>query len=444
MTAESLRIHLEEDAFADPQSMGFARVPRSITSSREISRIAKIALDAILGFCWGDERICYPSLDELERASALPRRTLQRALEELVRLKRIHRERDPSRRLRVWVIRILFDPRNPQIAQSPIPEIPANDAPTRHQWRVHAPPVAPQRATGGASPSFKFEQSLLDFTKTKTGEESSSSLSSLQEPEGESNPLAPTPELVAELMSLPGATEQKIRVAVEEHGLEWVDRAAGITVKAPAEKRCWAYFLRILANFRGPEGPAPPRVRPKRHQPEIPRVKTIDEAPPVPYTAELLAEHVEAAKAPGWAGQLLRSELRRSIDAGLIPADLVGMVPRTWLCPEPETKKPAAGRVDKLPPQPVGDPSSTAPNSTGGINPRQNQARRSPDQRARKDSNLQPSDSKSAQLKSVSLDATAPTDVIPSDGPHPHPISDSKPAPETKHCGSTVRGAMRC
>ena len=75
----------------------------------------------------------------------------------------------------------------------------------------------------------------------------------------------------------------------------------------------------------------------------------------------------------------------------------------------------------------------------------------SPHQRARQDSNLQPSDSKSPGLVSLAEGPRAPTAQSPAIAPagappaaFPRPSSDTPGYGADKHRGFPIRGAMRC
>jgi hypothetical protein len=259
--------------------------------------------------------------------------------------------------------------------------------------------------------------------------------------------------LVHDAMALSRSiTAGQVLVAIEHHSFE--DVRAGITEATRVMKTgkirrsVWGLVLsvakaraherEVLANAKrlGLEFSEPATV-----VPQAPAKAEL--APPAaPPTNEELQEQIALALAGGPAGRAIALAIRMGVRDGLIPRELV---PAELL--DEQRAKPAAGSVAKPSPRPVGGPS---PDATPDYNPVFK-----PDEIegsllevgpcARQDSNLQPSDSKSASLSSGITDTVAGAVSLGRCLPRfDKPESDPKPPRRRKRCGFEIRDSMRC
>lgn len=171
-----------------------------------------------------------------------------------------------------------------------------------------------------------------------------------------------------------------------------------------------------------------------------------NEPPPEPPSADELADAIGQARSQDpMIAKMFRATLKGLVATGLVAA---AEVPAELLTvDQPAQKKPAAGPVDQTTPQPAGGP-SLPPTPHYSVNRcSRSTAGQSEDrgQRARKDSNLQPSDSKSGGL---AVDTIGVTPSLGASGAPPEPFPRPESAPivygPAKPPGSDVRGAMRC
>lgn len=181
MAATIYRVHgaFPPCAPATSTSKGYATVPRRITRRTDL-RIEKIVLDALLGLCWGESRICRASIREIGLACGMPRRTVQRHLDTLAEAGLIDRRPDPEVPGGAWVTYILTDPKGLDEEGTP-----------RQKWRVVAPEVALPRARSGAA--LLYRQPSLPFFEPPAGSDSASPPEQIPPPAQASEPVTPPP-----------------------------------------------------------------------------------------------------------------------------------------------------------------------------------------------------------------------------------------------------------
>jgi hypothetical protein len=272
---------------------------------------------------------------------------------------------------------------------------------------------------------------------------------------------ADTADLVRELMAFsksitPGAVLAALQeYAVADRGYAIGDIRAGLAeARALAKsggirRSAWGLILSVARRaryqrkleadaaqlglvFDAPSEPAPIAPAP------------VAKAAPVMSIEEQVAALVAMARTgPASARKMARGVLVDGLASGLFPHELV---PAELLCEHSAQKEPAVGPVGKHPPQPVGGPSPDAtPNSTAEVTPSKIEATNQVGPRARQDSNLQPSDSKSATLPGR-LTHTCPGVVTLASCLRAFslPEDDPKPTNSRLYRGSDVRDSMRC
>jgi hypothetical protein len=358
----SVRIFHAEEAPAP--IYGHARLPKWIIAlpTSSLTTTAKTVLAAILGCCFGDSRSCDPTVDDLVEKSGCPKRSVERALRELLTYPLIRRETEPGRAGSPRKTTILFDPTSAKPIAPSGPQLPANLA-------VFTATVADNPATVADNPSFKFEQKFLRFTTTTT------------ETPSQVDPLI---ERAVELFPLLSIDPTPILGLLELHGPELVECSLDLAAakrknsggKTPTQIR---WIAVTLENWQSDI--AKRLATPRSIRAQVPRPPSS--APPLARSAPSSAQLALPAGSftAAWAAMQRGDE---------------SAAERILTCPAEPEKETGCGTSAKTPPQPAGDPSRTEPNYTAGKTPRQNEPSESPDQRARLDSNQQPSDSKSA------------------------------------------------
>jgi hypothetical protein len=246
----------------------------------------------------------------------------------------------------------------------------------------------------------------------------------------------------------------QVLVALEQHSLEdiraGVNEAAKVAKTGGVRRSVWGLVLSV-ARTRGHERSVLADARrlglefPELSPPAVPVVSAAPVPPPPgPVSEEEIAGQVAQALAGGFEGKLAAVAIRVGVREGVIPRELV---PAELLGEQSAQKEPAAGSVAKPSPQPVGGPS---PDATPDYSPKINSCEiecSSPEigPCARRDSNSQPSDSKSAWSTrgitdtlagAVSLGRCLPRFDVPE--------SDPKPPRRRKRRGLDIRDSMRC
>jgi len=240
--------------------------------------------------------------------------------------------------------------------------------------------------------------------------------------------------------------EKKVRLAIAAHGpslddgIKAMDHALGVAENYHEPVRSFGLILKIMS-----EG----IVRPKPIVARAPVMQNYNPAPAArgeasPPVKSLSAEEVAAlvadARQPGQPGRHGRLVLRVGVANGEIPPELV---PAELFCSGPEKNRPREQSAN-FPRDRSETCSLEACNSTVNSGSRQISGPKSTDQRARKDSNLQPSDSKSARLISETSDVIDPAAQVHPGRAYPLPTSNPKSSPKTKHRGSSARDTLRC
>ena len=189
-----------------------------------------------------------------------------------------------------------------------------------------------------------------------------------------------------------GVSKQDFAKAVEQFGEVVVEAGIEKAENGGVSIVSWGYVLKIFETVRKQLEPVP-------MQNHNPGPKTV------PLTREQVLRDLpgmaEMARTPGFEGRLGLNWIHGHIVRGVIAAaDVPVDIREKFDVTEPAQKEPAAGRLAKVPPQPVGAldrPTSSIvhatpdeSNDTCEIGDFGDQG-----QRARQDSNLQPSDSKS-------------------------------------------------
>jgi hypothetical protein len=199
-------------------------------------------------------------------------------------------------------------------------------------------------ARGSAPASVPPLHPPEEIPGTTTTREASSSLGSGEQKTGEAREIAP-PELVDRACRLvPEATPGKVADAVAVHSADWVNQALDRVVKRnskPGNKpvESWGFVLRILENWKRLDGPPPPKptalpnqARPKAEPPKAEPPQRLMPA----ELAELLAKCRSGNRTES---SFARVTLRKALDEGAIPAELVATIPAELVNP-PKPRAP--------------------------------------------------------------------------------------------------------
>lgn len=278
-----------------------------------------------------------------------------------------------------------------------------------------------------------------------------------------------------------------IRADIREYGEIALEHALDKCERLPSPPRHYGYVRAMLRNARD-EGTeiGRPRPRSERHAPPQQNYNPGKPAPAPPPSAAELAEMIAKARgSDAVTRKLFRAALRGMVASGLVdradvPSDLLGTT-------EAE-KKPAPGSLGKVPPEPAPEmygnsvPIESYPPVQGSarpkselppphcagrdgtprvtLNPAQDPAKQGilpvpqiytgvtcrecsqqPKERAREDSHLQPSDSKSPGLVTLAGGPRAPTApppaIPPSGAPPARPRRGMTPGP-ARHGDASV------
>ncbi len=208
-----------------------------------------------------------------------------------------------------------------------------------------------------------------------------------EEPEPDP-PIQPDPRIakvVAEIVDyIPEATPEMVNLAICDFTVEYVERAVVAFESITVRSNAWACFLGILRNFKRQGGPAhiaQPAIQP----PTAPAKPGAAEPDATPMTDAEIAALIATAREPGPSGEYARVALNLGIKSGQIEANVV----LSFSEPVNENR-PGSLSPNVLPDRP--ELSSLAVPLYTTV---QEGTAKTRQQRAREDSNLQPSDSKS-------------------------------------------------
>jgi hypothetical protein len=288
------------------------------------------------------------------------------------------------------VSRVVFQlgsPR-PQLARQPSTSIqgelfPAEESP--HPCGLKAA-TAPDKGRTGAAyqpsnpppipPLILFEEKRLTDSVGENSSVSQSVFSSLDREEQEPTEEELIQDLIRRCLEetahcepFKQATERRVRDAIANYGTELLEFAIDRRIEQSTVIYSWGWYLgtmekarRQCVNIAKIEETAAKRTEP------------VKAAEPVeaPMSDVEIEEAVRAAGAPGNAGRLATLGLQEEVRRGRLSPDRVPqeILERKW--------EPAAGRVAKLPPPPVGAPSPLVPSHdyTVATCPRQNPLRK--------------------------------------------------------------------
>ncbi len=143
MAAPTLRLRGGDPPRTHSAPSGYSMTPRSVTERPNLSDHAHRVFTALCGLSWADTRQTAASIGRIAEACGKPRRSIQRALTELIDAGLISRRPDPEHPGGPWITFILADPRGFALDDTP-----------RQNWRVVAPKLARGSAKNGAAPLY--------------------------------------------------------------------------------------------------------------------------------------------------------------------------------------------------------------------------------------------------------------------------------------------------
>jgi hypothetical protein len=367
---------------------------------KDVRASDKVVLDALIDLGKGSLTV-QATLDQIADATGLAKATAYRAILRLIALRLIRWDKIGHNFMLRFTLRgIHAGATLPRLAD--VDEAEPVDAPATE------PAFQNEPETVFHSESETTFQNETPNTRGEEFEENNNggplSLSVFSPPEEPDPRLA---KVIADVLEyIPEATPGMVNLAICDFTVEFVERAVMAFEMTKVRSDPWACFLGILRNFKRQGGP--PRIIPVAPSvPEAAAKSGIAETADPRLSADEIAEHVRNQDEPGRIGNLARLALKRGREEGQIPEDTAPVIP------QPE-KKPAGESVAKRPPPPAGafGPASTIVHygTRGTEKTRQ--------QRAREDSNLQPSDSKSEGRTHV--------DPVAGDGHVPHEPGETR------------------
>ena len=363
-------------------SQPFGMIPAEIWSRIDVPRGAKIVLGGlvIIARHVGRWHWVRATLAEIASACASDVRTVRRGLAALDKAGVIAWD-EIGRNFQITVS-LLGDPNTPNLR-----------LPDRQRGTCPARKTVPSVARKTVPPTIKKTE------ETKTTDASSSSSISSGEQQGQFFPAS----LIDEALSLyKGVDEDGVKQAISAFGVSLVARAIEIGVRRTPQAVWWGFVLRTCENLQAEQETAAAKM--KKPTPAVSAPKVAEPAQPPgwkrsvpddrdrPPTDEEIAEAIEnITRTQGVPRAMLQEQLCRWVIWGHVDPARIGLGPLS--CPlvlEPAKETPAGGPVTTRPPQPVGASDPRTPiihECTSGANGNR-------PQRARQDSNLQPSDSK--------------------------------------------------